>query len=55
MKRRNINNNRNSCPQLPGTIVRINIPPGSEVNFLNLIEVSSPGGICLIVRSPLLG
>lgn len=47
-------NNRNSCPQLPGTLIRISIPPGAEINVLNLIEISSPSGICLIVRSPLL-
>ncbi|WZL74238.1 hypothetical protein QBE52_05740 [Clostridiaceae bacterium 35-E11] len=42
------------CPQLPGTLIRINIPAGAVINLLNLIEVSSPGGICLIVRVPLL-
>ncbi|WZL74012.1 hypothetical protein QBE52_04520 [Clostridiaceae bacterium 35-E11] len=42
------------CPQLPGTLIRINIPPGAVINLLNLIEISSPGGICLIVRIPLL-
>lgn len=44
-----------ACPQLPGTIIRINIPAGAVINLLNLIEVSSPGGICLIVRIPLFG
>ena len=43
-----------SCPQLPGTILRINIPAGAVINLLNLIEISSPGGICLIIRLPLL-
>ncbi|MBB6215967.1 hypothetical protein HNQ80_002058 [Anaerosolibacter carboniphilus] len=44
-----------SCPQLPGTIFRINIPAGAVINLLNLIEITSPGGICLIVRIPALG
>lgn len=42
------------CPQKKGTILRIFIPPGAEINLLNLIEVSSPGGICIIVRLPFL-
>ncbi len=42
------------CPQLPGTIIRIFIPKGAEINLLNLIEITSPSGICLIVRSPIL-
>ncbi|MDR5658507.1 hypothetical protein RH915_03290 [Serpentinicella sp. ANB-PHB4] len=42
------------CPQLPGTLVRINIPAGAVINLLNLIEVTSPSGICLIVRLPFL-
>ncbi len=46
---------RNDCPQLPGTILRINIPAGAEINLLGLIEISSPGGICLIIRLPILG
>lgn len=44
-----------NCPQLPGTILRISIPPGAVINLLNLIEVTSPGGICLIIRLPILG
>ena len=44
-----------ACPQLPGTIIRINIPAGAVINLLNLIEVISPSGICLIVRLPILG
>ena len=44
-----------SCPQLPGTLPRIFIPAGATINLLNLIEVTSPSGICLIVRIPLLG
>lgn len=46
---------RDACPQLPGTLIRIFIPAGAVINLLNLIEVSSPAGICLIVRIPLLG
>lgn len=48
-------NGSGNCPQLPGTILRINIPPGAVINLLGLIEISSPGGICLIIRIPLLG
>jgi len=44
-----------TCPRLPGTILRIFIPAGAVVNLLNVIEVSSPGGICLVVRLPILG
>jgi len=40
------------CPQLPGTILRINIPAGAVINLLNIIEVTSPSGICLIIRLP---
>ena len=43
------------CPQLPGTLIRIFIPAGAVINLLNLIEVTSPSGICLIVRLPILG
>jgi hypothetical protein len=43
------------CPQLPGTILRIFIPAGATINFLNLFEVTSPSGICLIFRLPFLG
>ena len=46
---------QDECPQLPGTLLRIFIPAGAVINLLNLIEVSSPSGICLIVRIPLLG
>lgn len=42
------------CPQLPGTVLRINIPAGAVINLLGLIEISSPGGICLIIRLPFL-
>jgi hypothetical protein len=43
------------CPHLPGTLLRIFIPAGAVINLLNLIEVTTPSGICLIVRIPLLG
>lgn len=43
------------CPQLPGTLVRVFIPAGAVINLANLIEVSSPSGICLIIRIPALG
>lgn len=43
------------CPQLPGTVLRINIPAGAVINLLNLIELTSPSGICLIIRLPILG
>ena len=43
-----------ACPALPGTLLRISIPDGTALNFLNLIEVASPGGICLVVRLPFL-
>jgi hypothetical protein len=46
---------KSPCPQLPGTILRIFIPAGAVINLLNLIEVASPSGICLIVRIPILG
>jgi len=43
------------CPQLPGTLLRIFIPAGAVINLVNLLEVSSPSGICLIIRVPALG
>jgi len=43
------------CGPLPGSILRIFIPPGAVINLLNLIEVDSPSGVCLIVRLPFLG
>lgn len=46
---------KDSCPQLKGTILRIKIPAGTVINLLNLIEISSPSGICIIVRLPFLG
>lgn len=41
------------CPQLPGTLLRIFIPAGAVINLLGLLELTSPSGICLIVRIPL--
>ena len=43
-----------SCRQVPGTVFRINIPAGATINVLNLIELTSPAGICLILRLPFL-
>lgn len=43
------------CSQMPGTVFRVSIPAGAVVNLANLFEVSSPSGICLIVRVPFLG
>lgn len=37
-------NKTDSCPQLPGTILRIKIPAGAVINLLNLIEITSPSG-----------
>ena len=45
---------KNQCEQLPGTLLRIAIPAGAVINFLNLLELTSPSGICLIIRVPLL-
>ncbi len=41
-----------SCKSGKGTILRLFIPPGAEINLLGLIEVSSPTGICLIISLP---
>lgn len=46
---------KDPCPQLPGTLIRIFIPQGAVINLLNLVEIASPSGVCLIVRIPLLG
>ena len=56
--RRNSCQQTSSCPKcgpLPGTLLRVAIPPGAVINILNLIEIASPSGICLIVRLPFLG
>lgn len=44
-----------ACSQLPGTVLRVFIPAGAVINLLNLIEITSPSGICLIIRLPFLG
>ncbi len=54
-QRRDRDKDKKPCPLKPGTILRVFIPAGAVINLLNLIEVSSPSGICLIVRIPLLG
>ncbi|WHH59610.1 hypothetical protein [Petroclostridium sp. X23] len=46
---------KNPCPQLPGTVLRVFIPAGAVINLLNIIELSSPSGICLVLRLPILG
>lgn len=43
------------CPHQPGTLLRVFIPAGAVINLANLLEVSSPSGICLLVRIPALG
>lgn len=45
---------RNVCPRKKGTVLRIFIPAGAEINLLDLIEIASPGGICITVRLPFL-
>ncbi len=49
------NGKKSSCPQLPGTILRVFIPAGAVINLLNLVELASPSGICVIIRLPFLG
>lgn len=44
---------KDPCPQKPGTILRVFIPAGAVINLLGLYEISSPSGICLLVRIPL--
>lgn len=56
--RRNLYCNRpceTRCGPLPGTLLRVFVPPRAVINLLNLVEVASPSGICLIVRLPFLG
>lgn len=43
------------CRQLPGTLLRLYIPAGATLNILNLLELTSPSGICFIIRLPFLG
>lgn len=42
------------CNQKCGTVFRINIPAGAEINVLNIVELAAPTGICLILRLPFL-
>lgn len=49
------NHEHSPCPQLPGTILRIYVPAGAEINLLNLVELTTPSGICIILRLPFLG
>jgi len=51
----NHNPSYHPCPQQPGTLIRVFIPAGAVINLANLIELSSPSGICLLVRIPILG
>lgn len=44
-----------ACPQQPGTLLRVYIPAGAVLNIANLLEVTSPSGICLLLRIPALG
>ena len=40
------------CGPLPGTtLLRINIPAGAVIQLL-FLEITSPTGICLIIRIP---
>lgn len=43
------------CPQLPGTLLRVYVPAGAVLNLANLLELTTPSGICFIVRIPLFG
>lgn len=47
-------NHKDNCPKPCGTVLRICIPAGAVISILNLFEISSPNGINLIVRVPLL-
>lgn len=41
--------------QLPGTLFSVAIPSGTTVNFRDFFEVSTPGGMSINVRMPILG
>lgn len=46
---------QDACTKQPcGAVFRIFIPAGTTINLLNLIELTSPSGICLILRLPFL-
>ncbi|NLM39216.1 MAG: hypothetical protein GX205_04115 [Firmicutes bacterium] len=40
---------------MPGTVLRVSIPPGAVINLANLLEITSPSGVCLVVRVPAFG
>jgi hypothetical protein len=42
------------CKKPCGTVFRVFIPAGASIELLNLVELTSPSGICLIVRLPFL-
>lgn len=44
----------NPCEQ-KGTIICVEIPPGAVIRLANLLEISSPRGISLVIRIPLFG
>lgn len=44
-----------NCKQKCGTVFRIYIPATAAINILNLVELASPTGICLILRLPIFG
>lgn len=47
--RPNPNPSEQFCPEQPGTILRISIPAGATIR-LAFFEITSPSGICLLVR-----
>ncbi|MCT8978062.1 hypothetical protein N4T77_15840 [Clostridium sp. CX1] len=47
-------NTQGPCEQR-GTLICIEIPPGTIIRLANLLEISSPRGISLVIRIPLLG
>jgi hypothetical protein len=40
--------------QLPGTILSFYVPVGAAVTFANLMELTTPSGICIALRLPFL-
>jgi hypothetical protein len=43
------------CEKAPGNLISINIPAGASIDIGNLLEITTPSGICLVVKIPLLG
>jgi hypothetical protein len=43
-----------TCSDKKGTLIRLYIAPRSTIEFLGLLEITSPSGMCLLVSSPLL-